>query len=208
MQYADLPMADKPYSVNDRRRIDEKGRRREEPKIAGKHEIHFQDIGDALHSAFRYFRAQIEHLPGRGWPKSGDVRDLLRGFTISTQQLYAATIMLMADNRPKPLVMPAGVVARALVEGLGNLLAILEKPESAPALFFRDDYLNASRRVRYYEERFGSRPGIEKEKRMLAEYARAIKLSPEEIADPEKNLVEWPTPRRLLRQERLTGERH
>jgi hypothetical protein len=197
-------MADKPYTVKDRRRIDERGQRREAQTIPGKREIRFKDVRDPLDSAFRYFRAQIERLPGRNWPRSGEVRDLLRGFVISTQQLYEGTILLMADNRPKPLVLPAGVVARALVEGLGNLLAIVEAPESAAA-FLKDDYLNTFRKAEYYRERFGNTPAMEKELKNLADYARAMKLTPEEIADPENRLKEWPTPRPLLK--RLTGER-
>ena len=196
---------DKPYTVKDRRRIDERGQRRQGQTVPGKREIHFKDIKDPLDSAFRYFRAQIEHLPGRDWPRSGEVRDLLRGFIISTQQLYAGTIILMADNRPKPLVLPAGVVARALVEGLGNLLAIVETPERAAA-FLKDDYLNAIRKTEYYRERFGNTPGMEKELKHLADYARAMKLTPEEIADPEKRLKEWPMPRPLLKSH-LTDER-
>ena len=198
-------MAGKPYTVKDSRRVDARGRRREALKIAGKREIHFEDIRKPLDSAFQYFRAQVEHLPGRRWPRSGEIHALLRGFIVSTQQLYAATILLMADDRPKPLVMPAGVVARALVEGLGNLLAILEAPDTAVGLFLRDDYLNSFRRARSLQERFGSTAGIEKEARNLKQYAQALKLAPNEVADPEKHLREWPTPRRLLSQ--LTGER-
>src|SRR5438105_1258710 len=171
-------MADKPYTVRDRRRVDSRGRRRQELSVAGKRGIHFKDVRDPLDSAFRYFRAHVEHLPGRRWPRSGEMHDLLRGFIISTQQLYAATILLMADDRPQPLVMPAGVVARALVEGLGNLLAILEAPATAPALFLKDDYLNTFRRARYQQERFGNTPGYENEARKLAQYGRAMKLSP------------------------------
>jgi hypothetical protein len=88
-------MAEKPYTVKDRRRIDERGRRRDAQIDPGKRVIHFKDVRDALDSAFRYFRAQVERLPGLGWPRSGEVRDVLRGFISSTQQLYAATIILM-----------------------------------------------------------------------------------------------------------------
>lgn len=197
---------DKPYTVKDRRRINERGQRREGQTVPGKREIHFKDIKDPLDSAFRYFRAQIERLPGRNWPRSGEIRDLLRGFIVSTQQLYAGTIILMADNRPKPLVLPAGVVARALVEGLGNLLAIAEAPDKA-AGFLKDDYLNTFRKAEYYRKRFGNTPGMEKELKKLADYARGMKLTPEEIADPENRLEEWPTPRRLIRKGYLTGER-
>jgi len=193
------------YTVKDTRRVDARGQRRVPVEIPGKRRIDFKEIRDSLDSAFRYYRAQLEHLPGSRWPRSGEIVDLLRGFVISTQQLYAATILLMADNRPKPLVMPAGVVARALVEGLGNMLGILESPDTAPALFLRDDYRNTARRVGYFHKRFGASPGLEAEKRKLTEYGRALKLSPGELSDPEKTLKEWPTPYPLLK--RLSGER-
>ena len=199
-------MPEKPFTVKDTRRVDEKGRRRVPFEIAGKRPVDFKSIRDPLDSAFRYFRAQLEHMPGDRWPRSGEMPALLFGFVVSTQQLYAATILLMADNRPKPLVMPAGVVARALVEGLGNLMAILEAPDTATALFLRDDFRNTALRARYLKQRFGSSPGQKEEERKLADYGRAMKLSPTEMSDPEKALKEWPTPRPLLK--RLTGERH
>lgn len=147
-------MAEKPYTVKDRRRIDARGKRREAVKIPGKRELHFKEVQDSFDSAFAYFRAQVERLPGRNWPRSGQLRDLLRGFIISTQQLYAATILLIADNRPKALVMPAALVARALVEGLGNLFAILEDPQRASLDFLKDDFRHAVGRIRYYRERW------------------------------------------------------
>jgi hypothetical protein len=121
---------EKPYTVKDTRRVDERGRRRVPLKIPGKHEIDFKDIRNPLDSAFRYYRAQLEHLPGSRWPRSGEISDLLLGFVISTQQLYAATILLMADDRLKPLVMPAGVLH--VVVKARNLLAISEAPGQLP----------------------------------------------------------------------------
>jgi len=204
-------VAGKPYTIIDSRRVDARGRRREALKITGKREIHFEDVRKPLQSAFRYFRAQVEHLPGRRWPRSGEshdlLRELVRRFIISTHQLYTATISLMADNRTPALVMPAGVVARALVEGLGNLLAILEAPNDAAEWFLKDDYLNRFRRWQSARKRFGNTAGVEKETRSLKQGAQDLKLTPEEIASPEKRLQEWPTPRRLLDQGRLTGER-
>jgi hypothetical protein len=199
-------MPEKPFAIKDSRRVDEKGRRRVPVGIAGKRPVDFKTIGDPLDTAFRYYRAQLEHMPGRRWPRSGEMPALLFGFVVSTQQLYAATILLMADNRPKPLVMPAGVVARALVEGLGNLMAVLEAPDTATPLFLRDDFRNTALRASYLKQRFGSSAHHEKEERKLADYGRAMKLSRAEMSDPEKALKEWPLPSRLLK--RLTGERH
>ena len=208
-------MADtkKPYVVTDRRRVGARGQRRDPPNMRGRRQVEFIEIRDPLDTAFKYFRAQIEHaLPHSTWPRSGELPAILRAFIISTQQLYASTIILMADNRPKQLVMPAGVLARALVEGLGNLFALLEDP-GATASFLRDDYLNTSRKVAYYEKRFAGQAAIAsaiaKEKVNLTQYARGMGLSQSEIDHPE-NLEEWPTPGRLLRSKkppRLAGER-
>lgn len=198
---------EKPFTVTDRRRVDERGRPRERIKIPGKTDVQFKAIGDPLDSAFRYFHAQVERLPGRGWPRSGEVNDLLRGFVTSTHQLYAATILLMADDRPKPLILPAGIVARSLVEGLGNVLAILDAPATAPALFRKDDYLNTYKKAGYHRGRFGSTPGYKDDARKLAEYGRDLKLTEDEIANPEKLLAPWPAPGRLLSRDFLAGER-
>lgn len=205
-------MADpkKPYTVSDRRRVGERGGRRDLPSPKGLRQVEFTDLRKPLESAFSYFRAQLEHIPaGATWPRSGEMPAFLRAFVISTEQLYAATILLMAGNRPKPLVLPAGILARGLVEGLGNLFALLEDPIASTPLFLRDDYLNAHRKVAYHQRRFGNRPGYAKEVRNLAQYARALGLSPEEATQPEL-LKEWPTPGRLLNgttPPRLVGER-
>jgi hypothetical protein len=130
----------------------------------------------------------------------------MRGFIISTHQLYAASIGLMADRRPKQLVMPAGVVTRALVEVLGNLMAILDAPDTAPALYLKDDYRNTIRKARYFETRYQRKPSA-KDRRILDRYARELKLTAEQIADPEKRLKEWPTPGKLLKMGWLKGER-
>jgi hypothetical protein len=198
-------MPEKPFTIKDSRRVDEKGRRRIPLEIAGKRPTDFKTIREPLDAAFSYYRAQLEHMPGQRGPRSGEMASLLFGFVVSTQQLYTATILLMADNRPKPLVMPAGVVARALVEGLGNLMAILEAPDSAPALFVRDDFRNTALRTRYLKQRFGTSPRHETDERKLADYGRSMRLSADEMADAEKALKEWPMPRRLLK--RLSGER-
>jgi hypothetical protein len=162
-------------------------------------------------SSFRYVRAQIEHLPGKTqWPRSGHMPDILRAFVISTQQLYEGTINLISDKRPTAFVLPAAVVTRALVEGLGNLLALVEDPVASVPLFMRDDYLHMHLKTKYNGQRFPKRAPYAKEVIKLQQYADGMGLTAAELADPEKHLGRWPTPGRLLTQTkapRLTGDR-
>ncbi len=211
VRHSNVDDREKPYRFRDHRRVGSRGERLNQSPPPGLRVIHFRDIDKALKAAFDYSRAQVERLDNRkaSWPRTGKVRDLLRGFIVSTQQLFAGTVGLMADNRPKQLVLPAGIVARALVEGLGNLLALLEDPDLAPDLFLRDDYRTARQKLAYHHRRFGNRPGYAHEEEKLQQYGTALGLSTNEMADPA-GLLKWPTPGRLLERTqspRLKGER-
>src|SRR6266851_4819795 len=63
-------------------------------------------------------------MDGRLRPR--EAWDLLRGFLIATMQTYASICILLAEKRPKPLMLQAGVLSRALFEILATVLGILE----------------------------------------------------------------------------------
>lgn len=54
-----------------------------------------------------------------------------RASLISGMQTYAAICILLADNRPKRLMLQAGILNRSLLETLGNVLALCEARRNA-----------------------------------------------------------------------------
>ena len=58
-------------------------------------------------------RADGRLQPGKAW-------DLLRGFLIAAMQTYASICILLAEKRPKRLMLQADVLNRALFEILAN----------------------------------------------------------------------------------------
>ncbi len=203
----------KGYSSVDRRKVDSRGRRRSPVTVPGKLDVSFADIAKPIGTSFKSFRAQIDHLPnpsGHMWPRSGETRALLYGFVRSTEQLYRSTIIVMDDRTPRQFVLAGGVLARALVEGVGNLFALLDDPDDAPALFGRDDFLNTYLRIEYRKRRYRSNEA--REVKILRGYGEYLGLSVSEIEDPERKaaLRRWPTPGKLLKRRqppRLQGER-
>jgi hypothetical protein len=202
-------MTGKGYRVTDRRRVDERGQPRTPKDPPGLSIVQFREIDRPLRASFAYVRAHVERLPGRArmWPRSRKVRDVAGGFLLTTEQLYSSTIVLVADRRSQQAVVAAGVVARAIVESVGNLMAILQDPEPAIEAFARDDFRNFHARVQYNVARWGLEPV--RELRKLRAYGRDLGLSEQETANPE-TLRWWPTPDRLLKRSdppRLAGER-
>jgi hypothetical protein len=207
----------KGYSSIDRRKVDSRGRRRSPVTVPGKLDVSFADIAKPIDTSLKYFRAQIDHLPnpsGHSWPRSGEMRALLYGFVRSTEQLYRSTIIVMHDGAPRQFVLAGGVLARALIEGVGNLFALLDDPDHAPASFGRDDFLNTYLRIEFRKRRYGSDEA--KEVKILRGYGEYLGLSVSEIEDPEGKkasqaaLRRWPTPGKLLKRRqppRLQGER-
>lgn len=196
-------MADSPkgYRVEDRRRVTARGERIRPPAVPGMRPVDFRRaFRGHLDKSFRYFRAQLEHhrQATHPWPKGGEFLAALLGFTVSSQQLYSGAIKLIADDAPKPLVMPSAILARAMLEGLGNVFALLEDPQGRFPLFLRDDYRNSAAVLAFRLKRYGPTSSTASQARKLAQYASALGLSKREIADPEKQLKRWPTPGGLL----------
>jgi len=77
---------------------------------------------------------------------------------ISSEQTYAAICILLARNRPKTLPLQAGILLRALLEALGNVLALSEDPEKRSFLFAADGYRSAFEEHARLKTGFGGVP--------------------------------------------------
>jgi hypothetical protein len=72
---------------------------------------------------------------------------LLGGLLTSAMQTYASICILLAEKRPKPLMMQAGVLARALFENLATVLALTEKPDERALIFLSRSHQDVRREV-------------------------------------------------------------
>lgn len=182
------------FTSEDRRRFDAEGRRRK-PLNPHLPTVDFETtIRPPLSRAFSAIRRRVEETgPSPYWPRRGRQADIVRGFLISLAQLQRAVIALVADKRPDSLVLPAQVLCRTSIEGLGNLLAFLDHPEAATRGLQLDDYVYARRIAAGNDQQLPKKwPGRARERRVLRQAATFLKLSKAQIKDYE-SLGEFPT---------------
>ena len=122
---------------------------------------------------------------------------MCRGMLIAAAQTYASICILLADKRPKPLMLQATVLNRSLFELLANVLAITEAPDRYRILV-REAWKAHALRYRYLVSRFGADPAwteyLDVYKRGIPIIAQHSGISSQEQQNP--NLIPdlWPTP--------------
>ena len=81
-----------------------------------------------------------------------------RGLLLSAIQSYVSVCVLLAEKRPKPLMLQAGILNRSTFETLVNILALVEDPTRIRVL---DLEAFKSFAMRYYDfkARFGAEGG-------------------------------------------------
>jgi hypothetical protein len=84
-----------------------------------------------------FYKEHIKRDVDAGRLKPTDYWIMLRGFLIGAMQTYASICLLLADKRPKPLMLQANVLNRALFEILATVLALCEDPEPRTLILSR-----------------------------------------------------------------------
>src|SRR6266850_453773 len=79
-------------------------------------------VGDYYQEHVRRDASALALSPAAGW-------QLTHGFLLAARQGYAAICMLLAEKRPKPLLLQAAVINRSIFECLTTVTALLEQPE-------------------------------------------------------------------------------
>jgi hypothetical protein len=170
-------------------------------------------IQKAIRGAFRYTLAHVERIrPNQSrWPASGQLPSVLHAFVRSTEQLYEGVVALLADRNPRNLSLAAGVVVRAAVEGLGNVLALLEDPAIGVPVLLRDHYCNSALILAHEKERRGDSEPFRRAETNLRRLAEHHGITPDEAAALVRGRQPWPMPKDLLngksRDVRIRGER-
>ena len=140
--------------------------------------------------------------PGEAW-------DLLRGFLIAAMQTYASICILLAEKRPKRLMLQANVLNRALFEILATVFAILEDPGPRAQLLLRESHKAEAKRYDYLNSRWGGDPQwaeyLDVCKKGLLIIGKEIGLAPADALRPDAIADQWPTPGVMIYGRRGNG---
>jgi len=176
-------------------------------------------LNDAANLLTEFYKEHIQRDIEEGKLAPANCWTLLRGLLIAAMQTYASICLLLADKRPKPLMMQASILCRAMVETLATVLALTEKPEER-ALVLRREWVKMLA-VKYKREYhlFGDeqkwKEYLEVSRQGLTIILEEFGLPPEVLSDPGLIKDEWPTPGVMLWGSKkkalpsfVTGSRH
>ena len=166
-----------------------------------KHELPsfpFAVINTPLTSLTEYYREHLRRDVRDSRLQPPDYWVTIRGFLISATQTYSAICILLADKRPKPLMLQAAILCRSLLETLGNLLVLTQAPKSRMRVLVREGYKNHALTYRRLASRYGKIP---KWKEYLDVYEKGLRLGAAQIhlsrawaRNPTLIPDRWPTP--------------
>jgi hypothetical protein len=200
------------YKVVDRRRVTAAGARPVPPKPGDLPSISHKSILGPLMKAVRDFNEHVRRGSEDGSLAPEQFWVTVRGLLISSEQTYAAICILVAGNRPKTLPLQAAILSRALLESLGNLLALSEDPVKRSFGFGCDGYRSLFDEHQKLKAAFGKvakwKSWLAGNERLLKVHAGLLGLTSEQAKNPGKHLPQrWPTPGGLLNKKKpmLTG---
>jgi len=157
-----------------------------------------------------YYQEHVRRDRADGRLAPADTWQLVYGFLLAAHQTYDAVCHLLAHSRPRPFLLQAATLNRALFEYLANACALLQDPEASTQALLRDAYrTNAlvyqSRRARFAQDDHW-RAYFERVVPSLERDAERLRLSRVFIDDPIL-IPTWPSPGRLITGEaaKVTG---
>lgn len=152
---------------------------------------------EPLMELFEFYKENVKRDVADGKLRPPDFWFLLRGLLIGAAQTYAAICILLADGRPKPLELQAGVLNRSLLESLGNVLALCEAPKARTKVFLREAYKSLALDFRRLDARYGKvakwRDYLTGYGKVLQSLAEQLHLSRSRVNKPDA-IPDWPTP--------------
>ncbi len=115
-------------------------------------------LNDLVSALVDFYSEHLRRDIQRRRPGSPDVWDLLSGSLVAAMQTYASICILLADQRPKPLMLQTGVLNRVLFEILTTVFGILEDPISRTKTLLRESFKSQAMYYQYLQGRWGSDP--------------------------------------------------
>src|SRR4051794_9619925 len=115
-------------------------------------------LNDLVTVLVTYYDEHLRRDAIEGRLRPREAWDLLRGFLLAAMQTYAAICILLAEKRPKRLMLQAGVLDRALFEILATVLGIVEDQAPRAKALLRESHKAQATRYQYLVSRWGSDP--------------------------------------------------
>jgi hypothetical protein len=165
-----------------------------------------RELPGVLHKLFHeplellveFYTEHIERDTASGRLTPLDSWVMLRGFLMAAMQTYASICILLAEKRPKRLMLQAAILNRALFEVLATVVAVTEDLGSRTQMLAREAYKGHAERYAHWVARFGSNPKwteyLEVCRKGLTIIAKQLGLPPEIEHNPSAIKERWPTP--------------
>lgn len=154
-------------------------------------------LDSPLGVAVEFYKEHIKRDVDAGRLKPPEYWIMIRGFLTAAMQTYASICLLLGDKRPKPMMLQANVLNRALFEIFATVLALTEDPEQRTQVLAREGYKQHLARLTHHSARFGNDPKwteyLDVCRKGLAIIAKVMKLSAEEAKNPNVIKDKWPT---------------
>jgi hypothetical protein len=155
-------------------------------------------VNDPLQVLVEFYKEHVRRDVESGRLTPPEPFEMIRGFLVAGMQTYAAICILLAEKRPKRLMLQAGILNRALFEIFASVVALTQDPAARTQILAREHFKGMAVRYSFLLKRFGSDPKwtdyLNVYRKGLSIIARNLKLSPELERDPTKIQEAWPTP--------------
>ena len=153
---------------------------------------------EPLELLVKFYTEHIERDTTSGRLTPLDSWIMLRGFLVGAMQTYASICVLLAEKRPKRLMLQAAILNRALFEVLATVVALTEDLAPRTQVLAREYYKGYAERHAHWVARFGSNPKwieyLEVYRQGRSIIARKLNLPPELEHNPGAIKDTWPTP--------------
>ena len=168
--------------------------------------IPFDLISKPLMVVVEFYKEHVSRDMSAGRLRPFEYWRLMRGLLISGAQTYAAICLLLADKRPKRLMLQGSILCRSLLETLANVLALSGAPKTRTRVFMREAYKNCATRFRRLQDRYGQDPKwtdyLNVYEKGLKLWAGEIRLSRSWAKNPDQIQDRWPTPGVMINGDR------
>jgi hypothetical protein len=162
----------------------------------------FKLYDDPLQALVKFYKEHLRRDTKDGKHTPTEFWITLRGFLISAAQTYGGICLLVADKRPKPLMLQAGILNRSLLETLGNVMALCEAPKTRTRILVRESYKNMALTFLKYKTLHGTdekwREFLDVYAKGLIAFAKEIRVSRHHAINPQSIAEEWPTPGTMI----------
>ena len=171
-------------------------------------------VNDLVNVVVDYYREHIRRdvqdgrlKPARGWL-------FLQGLLVAAMQTYASICALLAEKRPKPLMLQANVLGRSLFEIFTTVMALTDDIDTGTNILLREYIKMLAVDYRRQVARFGDDPSCKEYlsvfRTRLDDLVNSSDVPADVVENPDVIANEWPTPGRMLRKKKpyVSGTRH